>query len=807
MEDRARLRPFPVLVAFVAFLGGVLAAGLLGGPHAALLALLVAAMAEVHTRAGAGRAPAWAWPVAVLFVLGAARTEVATLGPPGPDWPSEVLRADPGPHGRVSAEVRVERLRRRDRRATTAEVRVASFLVDGRRVEAPPGAQALLSGPGILPVVQGGTYVVHARLRAPRPPPDLLGPRWPRPRPRPVLAVSGVADVVRLSGPGIPRPSRLDAWRCLWTTRVLGALEGDPGDFAAAVVLGEGRGVDPGLRLALSRLGTAHILAVSGLHVAIAAALAGLVLVRLAAVVIARLAPTANLVLAGLVAASAAAVGVAALAGATPSATRAAAMCGLATASRLMHRGPRLEACAALAGLADLTLAPGDAFSLSFVLSYAAVLGIAAVHRPLARAWTRKPWRGSRVARAAVQGLSVSVAASLATAPVTLVAFGTLAVAAPLANLLVVPLLTVVVMPVAVVVLAAAAASPALLEVVAPLARPVFQAFLDGQRVLAFVVPGTDGPLAPLVLPASCGVLAAVAAWALGSRRRACLGLGALAFAVPLLGGGRLVRPPDVLSVTFLDVGKGDAILVRCPTGRRYLVDTGEARAVPRLLRGLTARGISTLDGVVLTHGDEDHVGGLPALARAVRVRSAVAPCPEAVRPPLAGMLASLARDGVQVGCLGLGQEGLPGCGADSPVLWPPALAPVSGNAASLVIRLGWAGRSVLLTGDLESPQEEVLDALGSLRPGADVLKLGHHGSAGSSSARFLAAVRPILAVVSGHASRTRRAAPRAVLDRVAEAGARLRATEDAGDLTVLLTSDGIRVLSDESPPLVLSPH
>lgn len=805
MEDPARPRPFPVLVAFVAFLGGVLAAGVLGGPHAALLAVLVVATAEVHTRARAGRAPPWAWPVAVLFVLGAARTEVATLGPAGPDWPIEVLRADPGPH--LSAEVRVERVRRRDRRATTAEVRVASFLVDGRRVEAPPGAQALLSGPGILPVLRGGTYAVHARLRAPRPPPDLLDLRWPRPRPRPVLAVSGVADVVLLSGPGIPRPSRLDAWRCGWTTRILGALDGDPGDFVAAVVLGEGQGVDPGLRLALSRLGTAHILAVSGLHVAIAAALAGLILVRVAGVVVARLAPTANLVLAGLVVASAAAIGVAALAGATPSATRAAAMCGLATASRLVHRGPRLEACAALAGLADLTLAPTDAFSLSFVLSYAAVLGIAALHRPLVRAWTPEPWRGSRVARAAVQGLCVSVAASLATAPVTLVAFGTLGVAAPLANLLVVPLLTFVVMPVAVAVLAAAAASPALLQAVSPLARPVFQAFLDGQRALASAVPGTDGPLAPLVLPASCGILAAAIAWALGSRRRVCLGLGAIPFVVLLPGGGRPAWPPGDLSVTFLDVGKGDAILVRCPTGRRYLVDTGEARALPRLLRGLTARGISTLDGVVLTHGDEDHVGALPALVRALRVRSAVAPCPEAMRPPLAGMLASLARDGVRVGCLGFGQETLAGCGADSPVLWPPALAPVSGNAASLVVRLGWAGRSVLLTGDLEAPQEEVLTALASLHVGADVLKLGHHGSAGSSSARFLATVRPALAVVSGHASRTRRSTPRAVLDRVAQAGARLRATEDAGDLTVLLAPNGIRVLSDESPPLVLSPR
>lgn len=804
MDDCVRIRPYPVLVAFLAFLGGVLAAGVLGGPHAVLLALLVAGTAEVHTRARAGRAPPWAWPVVVLFVLGAARHEVATLEPPGRDWPVEVLRTDPGAHGRVSAEVQVERVRRRDRQATTAEVRVASFLVDGRRVEADPDTRALLWGPGVLPILRGGTYAVRARLRASRSPPDLLNLRWPRPRPRPVLAVSGVADVIAVSGPGVARPSRLDAWRCLWTTRILGALDGDPGDFAAAVVLGEGQGVDPGLRLALSRLGTAHILAVSGLHVAVGAALAGLVLVRLAALVLVRLAPTVNLVLAGFVVASVAAVGVAALAGATPSASRAAAMCGLATISRLVHRGPRLEASAALAGLGGLVLAPEDAFSLSFLLSYATVLGIAALHRPLVRAWTRGPWRGSRVARTIIQGLGVSVAASLATGPITLVAFGTVGIAAPLANLVVVPVLTFVVMPLAVVVLAAAAASPAFLEVVASVACPVFQAFLDGQRVLAAAVPGMDGPLAPLVLPATCGLLAATLAWSVGSRRRVCLGVGAVA--VVLAMGGRSAFSRNALTVTFLDVGKGDAILVRCPTGRQYLVDTGEARALPRLLRALVGRGVSTLDGVVLTHGDEDHAGAVAALARTVRVSSVVAPCPEATREPLAGVFASLARDGARVGCLGLGQQAFPDCGADSFVLWPPVRIPVSGNAASLVVRLEWAGRSVLLTGDLEAPQEHVLVAWG--RPlKADVLKLGHHGSAASSSEEFLAAVRPALAVVSGHASRTSRAVPRVVLDRVAEVGARLRTTEDEGDLTILLAPDAIRVLFSESPSLILSPR
>lgn len=803
MESRYHLRPYPVLTAFLAFLGGVLAGGCFGGVPAAVAILGLWLCAEGITRARRARPPRWAWPLAVLFSLGAVRIE--KVGPSSPDWPVEILRTDSGRHARVSLEIRVENVIRRDRQATAAEVRVISFLSDGRHVEASAGTEALLVGPGPLPVLSGGTYAVRARLRAPRPLPDLLNLQWPRPRPRPTLSVSGEADIVALAGPDIPTPSRLDAWRYRLAVRILNALDEDPGDFAAAILLGEGRGVDASLRLALSRLGTAHILAVSGLHVAIAAALAGLFLVRLAAPIVVLLAPTTNLALAGLVVASSAAVGVAALAGATPSATRAAAMCGIAMASRLLGRRPRLETCAALAGLSNLVVAPKDAFTLSFLLSYSAVLGIAALHRPLARALTPARLAETRIAKSVIEGFAVSVAASLATAPLTLIAFGTAGLAAPLANLLVVPVLAFVVMPTAVVVLVAATVSPSALQALAPYAGKVFWGFLESQRYLAFFVPGPDGPLASLLFPAFCGLLVMSLAWASGARHRLCLSAGAT-ITVLLCTVMRVGPSSGALQVTFLDVGKGDAILVRCPTGRRYLVDTGEGRSLGRLLRGLTKRGVFGLDGVLVTHGDEDHAGALLGLLNAVNVRYVAAPCPEAVRPPLAGIFESLANRGVRVTCLGLGQEALPNCGVETLVLWPPALAPLSDNAASLVLRIASDGGSILLTGDLEAEQEEILVSSG-LPLESDVLKLGHHGSAGSSSAEFLQAVRPKIAIVSGHASRTTRAVPQAVLERVAEAGAMVRATEEEGDLTVLIRPNGVSILSRESPTLFFSPR
>lgn len=777
------MKPFPVLLAFFALFSGVFSAGLFGGLCVIGSVLLVLPLATFFSRLQGASWPRGVWALAFIFAVGAARYEASDQSNANIPWPENVSSQD----GKVSAEIAVSRVRRRDRYATSAEVVIKAFIVQGERI--PSGnTRAILSGPGLLPILKDGSYVVYARLRPPRPEPDHLPPRWPKAKPLPRLSLSGSDGLMELRGPGLSRPSAIDKARFKLTQRLLAALPGKAGDFACAILLGEGKGIAPSTRLALSKLGTAHILAVSGLHVAIAAAVISLVLGRGLGFFLVRCFPHVNLVLITFVFASAAAFGVALIAGAQASAVRAALITAIATLGRWLGRSTKLEACLALAGLIDLILWPSDAFSLSFLLSYAAVLGIAVAHAPLERAWTPNRFRENAVLRLIFSGLAVSTAACVSTTPITYAAFGTASFFAPVFNLIVVPILTFFVMPISLVLLAAAAISPLLLDFVSFAGQVVLEPFVLFQEKIAYHLPAIEDHLGPILIPCALAMQAALWSWALGVKWRFVIVVAGLIFSAaagPEVGGIGHRRP---FKMIFLDAGKGDAILIACPTGKKYLIDTGEAQAFPRILRRLAGYRVYSLDGIVLTHADADHIGAAKLLANALPVKFISMPCQEVAR---SGLMHE-----PRVRCIGFGQQALPGCDADSSVLWPPVFAKVEGNSASLVVKVSWAGRTVLLTGDLTVKEEEILAKVLPLQ--ADVLKLGHHGSSTSSSLAFLKAVKPKVAVVSGHASRVTRRVPDSVRRLVHLVDARLVGTEEFGDICVTINSDGTLMLTGQ---------
>lgn len=212
--------------------------------------------------------------------------------------------------------------------------------------------------------------------------------------------------------------------------------------------------------------------------------------------------------------------------------------------------------------------------------------------------------------------------------------------------------------------------------------------------------------------------------------------------------GLALARLPDGrLHVYFLDVGQGDAIFIRAPDGRQILVDGGPSpAALLDELGNLMPFWDRTLDMVVLTHPDADHMNGLLPLFERYRIATVLDTVQDGGEAPAwSAALAAhrgqriTARRGMQ---LALGD-------LQMTVLHPaePLLPDMSDNAASLVLRLDYGETSLLLMGDAEQATEEALLAAGQPLQ-ADVLKVAHHGSGGATSAAFLAAVQPQLAVI-----------------------------------------------------------
>ncbi|MBM4396383.1 MAG: ComEC/Rec2 family competence protein [Deltaproteobacteria bacterium] len=804
-----RARPYPVLVAFGAFLAGVQAAGMAGCPHALLLAAGGAVLAFVATRVRGLGPPRGALAAHVLVGLGVLRTGIGPGPPPRPPLPWVEAERAATPDGRVEVLVEVDRVLRRDRVETSADGRAIAIRRQSGWLTLEPPPPVRLKHPAFLGMRSGETSVVRGRLLRWRARSDAISPAWPRPPPPPVVFVSREADRVEIrggsgGGPGHGIAAAVDRVRLLASERIRLAVPGEAADFAMAILLGEDGAIDPGLRSDLSALGTSHVLSVSGLHVAAAAAFIGVVVARCLGPLLAPLSQSVNLVLLHLCASFAGAFLVAALAGAVPPACRAAGMFAAAVAARLCCRPQRLESTASAVGLASLLAYPSDAFDLSFLLSYSAVIGMATAASPLSIAMQPRRFRApadgwrARAWRTAAGAVAVTVSASLPLTPITVLAFGTAGVWAPVANLVVVPATTLVVMPVALMLLALALAAPSLLAVAGPPAGLLFDAFNGAQHAAA----GMIGPAPAATGWAGVAVVAATfAAWvavATGSARAALTAsLAATAvvatLAPPGAGARATAPPPGALSITFLDVGKGDAALVRCPDGPTWLLDTGEGKTFDRhrgLRAKLLAARVRRLDGVVLTHADADHVGGMARLAEVLPVGRVSWPCAASGEAPVPALAASLARKGVETGCLRAGMEAFPGCGAGADVLWPPDDTPRDGNAASLAIRVEWAGATALLTGDLDQAAEEALVeavAAGRTEIAADVLQLAHHGSSSSSGAGFLAAVGASHAVASGAGGGSRREPGPDVVGRVAAAGARLWATSMCGDVTVTL--------------------
>lgn len=588
----------------------------------------------------------------------------------------------------------------------------------------------------------------------------------------------------------IERCERLQSWPREWIAAARGevaamitaATPPAAAGLLRALVVGDRSGVSEATEAAFSRAGVAHVLSISGLHFAVVAGSAFSVLRRLFGLhrgVLARgLAPR-------LAAGTAVPVALvyAALAGAQIPTLRAAVMVGVCFGGVIGNRRPEVLRSLTLAALIISAWWPGAVRDATFALSFVAVLGVVLGFRSLgpgqpparddvtaqrhgrARGRASVPglpaWMVRRALRTIHGSLAVSLGAAAATAPLTALHFNAMSLVGPVANLVVVPLLSGATV-VALVGVAAGALSAALgggvLRVGAVLAA--------AGEYAAGLAAGVPAAAVRVVTPTALemGLVYVLLGCALGWRRHWVRALAMVATVAAIVDAGywlreRYARPS--LRVTFLDVGQGDAAVVEFPGSAVLLVDGG---GFPRtafdpgeaiVARYLWGRKIGRVDFVAMSHADLDHAGGLGFLVREFRPREFWWNGRREAGNTLAEVIDAVAAVGSGLRVLDRETPSWEVGPVVVTALHPPAMRNAGSasrqarNDDSLVLRLEWGATSVLFTGDVEAPAEGALLASGHDTLRSAVLKVPHHGSRTSSGPGLLAAVDPAVAVIS----------------------------------------------------------
>ena len=658
--------------------------------------------------------------------------------------------------------------------------------------------RAIVSAPHYPARAYGDRLLITGRLETP---PVLDGFDY-----RAYLAGNGIHSLLRYprlaslppDGRFLPMRYVLDLRHAL-RTLVDRLVPSPESGLLAGILLGVGHALPEDLADAFRATGLTHILIISGYNFAVVTQLAQQAFRRLAHRWVALWASLGAVAL------------YAALVGLSPPVSRAAIMGALAVGAVLVGRKSHPLTALAAATLAMTVANPLLLWSVSFQLSFAATLGLLvalpALHRWLARR------RGDPADAApaplwitGVGALGATAAAQLATLPVLWYHFAEVSIVSLPANALVLPLQGVV-MPVGV---CAVAIGAAWLPAGRLMAAPLWLIL----RYTTLVVEALARlPLASVRVPPAGGVvvlgLYALAAVALTLRRRPELwarvraslaGIWRDGRAIAALGAATLLvwiivaqLPDGGFHAHFLDVGQGDAILLRTPGGRTVLVDGGPD---PVLLAARLGRALPfwqrRIDLVVATHADQDHLAGLLGVVERYDVA-------QVIQGPMAGgeplqdaWQEALSARGIPVIGAARGAAIALGDDARIEVLHPPASAALGptadDNASSIVLRIVAGNCRILLTGDIDAATEAALLATG-MPLDATALKVSHHGSAGASSAPLLDAVAPEVAVISVGADNRFGHPAQATLERLEAHGARVLRTDRDG--TIILSTDG----------------
>ncbi len=602
------------------------------------------------------------------------------------------------------------------------------------------------------------------------------------------------------------------------------ALPSPSSNLLTAILFGQGYQLPDQVEHNFQRAGAGHLLAVSGLHVGLVAAMLTWLLGHL------RLKGRFSLIFAIVLV-----FGYAYLTGMRPSALRAAVMVSMAFGALLFDRERDLPIAVSLAALVTLAFNPLLLFRPGFQLSYAATLALIYIHRPLDRLLS-----GTCIPSFLRSPLAVILAAQWGVLPLSVYYFHHLPAGAVLFNLLLMPMVAFII---------GLGLMGALLGLLLPFpgeillwaARPLLE-------VMLIVVewsnrPGLYLPLSPPGIPALVAYYAIPACFllvyyrwekeqefgeekvAFGQylkktvktlapplhlRKPALYGV-VLLTAVLLLWKGILLPPSNDLRVTFVDVGQGASALIEAPCGVVIMVDAGgelpfygEPGEIGErvLLPLLRQEGIDRIDLAVITHPHEDHFGGFIPLVGAVDIGMFL------VSPVSGGsvyyedLLKKAEAEGIPISKTRDGELWSCGSGLVLDVYGPPERL-LSGtgsdlNNNSIVFRLVYGEIRMLLTGDIEDAAVSDLFKR-NVDLEAEVLQVPHHGGYMAQMPDFLKQVRPRLAVIQvgnnpfGHPHPF-------ILESLEEAGVRVFRNDHHGAVIIETDGTGLNVVVIEKP-------
>ena len=536
--------------------------------------------------------------------------------------------------------------------------------------------------------------------------------------------------------------------------------------LAKGLALGQSAAVPDDVRDSYRRGGTYHLLVFSGMQIAFAAGAVALILLPLQRP---RWVDGATLLLA---------MAAPLFAGHDPSVDRASLMIGLLSFSRLLRRPTISGNLLFVSALLRLLFVPGDLFEAGFQLTYGAAGGLMLVGGELAN--------GFEPNRRFLRLLARGIGAEMAIAPLTMFYFHRFTLAGSVMTLLIAPIITLLLAS-SILFGATALFVPAL----API--PAFALhygneltmwlndFAASSLHLSRLAPGLDGRAL------GTGFLLVTIAFACPWKRMRSA--TALVLLILTIASALPRASRDGFSLEMLDVGQGDALLIHS-SGRNVLIDGGGIAGdssfgsrvlIPMLLQ----RGVTSLDAIALSHPHPDHCGGLADVVRDMKVRELWLAGRQFHDRCSADLFELAQRKGMIVRIV----EHHSWLSAGGDLLfrsYTPRLRfkKSSVNNSSVVFFLRHDRRSIVLTGDIERDAETLLTEDGGVIR-ADVLKVPHHGSRTSSTAPFLAAVSPRVALISCGIENRYGHPHRETVERLRRAAARVVRTDLAGCIRV----------------------